>query len=792
MSDGNGERRSGDRVAVGLVVRLKHGNIDEFIERFAVNLSPGGMFVQSRSPQPVGTEVRFEVHIAGGLPVLRGSGTVAWVRPEGVEGPSGMGITFTVLDPHSQTLVERMLALRGAREPGTVEPGPGQEAPPPASRSMVDTTTEALAAQLGDLAPAEPQPLEEQEVVLDFDDDEVHDATPPEPRSPVPAPMDPPPAPAQPLSEPDLELDIDVDLSDDEDDALDIDVDEVVDPHAPPPVVFLEAPETIPEIGPVIGIDLGTTNSCVAVFEEGRPRVIQSKQGYNTIPSVIALAKNDRLLVGHPAKGQMLINPIRTVYGAKRLVGRNFESPVVREVASHFHYPICADRIGRAAVQLGDHILSLEEVQGLILREAKQMAQEHLSQEVHRAVVTVPAYYSDAQRQAVRMAGQLCGLKVERMLNEPTAAALAYGLNRELNRTVLIYDLGGGTFDATVMKISDNVFEVLATGGDTFLGGADFDNCVVDYLLGVFENNEGMPFQGDRVALSRVADAAEAAKVALSESRSHEIHVPYLVVDADGVPHDLKTTLDRETLDELHEGLVERTLDVVRDVLLDAGMRPDGIDDVILVGGQSRSPLVREKLALFFGKPPHPGVHPDEAVGLGAALLAASLGKVDSVVLVDVLSMTLGVGLPGGRFHRIIERNTPLPVRKTYSLATTRNDQTRLEISVFQGEDEHIAGNEFLGTARLDGLPKLPAGQVRVAVTFELGPDCVLSVSARNIATGQEIATQLATRGTPEEIRNRLKADVGASREAEQRATDALPSTSGRLLSFFKRMVGKA
>ncbi len=777
-------------MAVGLVVRLQHASIDAFIEHFSVNLSPDGMFLQSRSPQAEGTLVRFEIHISGGLPVMRGEAVVAWVRSEASpEGPAGMGLTFLKLDPHSRVLVDRMLELRGDRPPGEVEPTTDSDPPPPPSSGMVEATPTDLADSLFEDLPAEPATVEE-EIDLDLGDATPAEASPPPLEALLPRPAPSHLAPV-PIPEPDLEFSIDVDLSDEDEDELEIDVDDLLDADAPPEVHFLETPEDIPETGPVIGIDLGTTNSCVAIFEEGRPRVIQSKEGYNTIPSVVALTKDDRLMVGHPAKSQILINPLRTVYGAKRLVGRPFESAVVREVAGHFHYPICADALGRAAVTLGEKVVSLEEVQGLILHEAREMAQEHLGVEVHRAVVTVPAYYSDAQRNAVRMAGQLAGLRVERMLNEPTAAALAYGLNRELHRTVLIYDLGGGTFDATIMRIADNVFEVLATGGDTFLGGADFDACVVEHLLGTFELQEGIVFQGDRVALSRVADAAENAKIALSERTEVEVHVPYLMVDSGGVPHELKTTLDRETLDDLHAVLVDRTLDVVRDVLLDSGLKAEEVDDVILVGGQSRSPLVRRQLELFFGKAPHPGVHPDEAVGLGAALLASSLEKVDSLVLVDVLPMTLGVGLPGGRFHRIIERNTPLPVQKTYALGTTRDNQTRLEISVFQGEDEHIAGNEFLGTARLEGLPKMPSGEIRVAVTFDLGADCVLSVSAKEIATGREVATQLATRGTPEEIRHRLKADVEASREAEQRQTEALPSSSGRLMSFFKRMVGK-
>ena len=418
------------------------------------------------------------------------------------------------------------------------------------------------------------------------------------------------------------------------------------------------------------------------------------------------------------------------------------------------------------------------------------MAQLSLGREIHRAVITVPAYYSDAQRHAVREAGRIAGLNVERILNEPTAAALAYGLNRDIKKQVLIYDLGGGTFDATAMLIDGNVFEVLATGGDTFLGGVDFDNQIVDWFLGRFEETTGRPFAGDRVALSRVTDAAERAKIALSERRTFDVHVPFLMMDEDGVPHDLKTTITRDDLATLTGDLIDRTLDVVRDVLLDAALKPSDVEEVILVGGQSRMPLVRDKLARFFGREAHPGVHPDEAVALGAAYLAGSLDKVSNVVLIDVLPMTIGVGLPGGRFKRVIERNTPLPATKTYGLATTRDDQKHIEVSVFQGEDESITGDEYLGTLRLEGLPPGARGAVKVAVSFELGPECVLEVEARELTTGAAVKATLATRDTPEELARRLKVEPRGPTEQTSRREAELAQRGGRFWGFLKRMVG--
>ncbi|HLM44429.1 MAG TPA: Hsp70 family protein, partial [Myxococcaceae bacterium] len=442
-------------------------------------------------------------------------------------------------------------------------------------------------------------------------------------------------------------------------------------------------------------------------------------------------------------------------------------------------------------VRLGEHILSLEEVQGLILRECKEMAEQHLGQKVERAVVTVPAYYSEPQREAVRKSGVLAGLKVERILNEPTSAALAYGLNRELNKKVLVYDLGGGTFDATLLRIEKNVFEVLGTGGDIFLGGIDFDNLIVDHLLARFQEKEGIAFTGDGIALSRVSDAAERAKMALSERSSFEVHIPMLMMDEAGQPRDLHVTLTRAEMERACLPMVMRTLDVVRDVLLDAKMRPGEIDDILMVGGQARMPLVREKLKEVFGKPPHAGVNTDEAVALGAALYSNAVDKVSSVVLIDVLPMTIGLAMPGGAFQRVIERNSPLPAQRSFAVSTARDDEEVLELSIFQGEDNHISANEYLGTVRLEGLPKGPRGSVRVAVTIKLDAECVLFVEAREYTTRKMVRATLATRYTPDELRKQLKVDAGAAEAAEERRGADLKERAGRFWSFLKKVVGR-
>jgi molecular chaperone DnaK (HSP70) len=555
---------------------------------------------------------------------------------------------------------------------------------------------------------------------------------------------------------------------------------------------FLTPPTSIEGKGPVIGIDLGTTNSCVAVVTNNKPTVLRSREGYNTIPSVVSLTSQGKLLVSHRAKSQVLLRPEQTIYGAKRLVGRPFDSAVVNQVRERFHYEIMPDARGRAAVRMGEHVLSLEEVQGIILRECKELAEQHLGQKVERAVVTVPAYYSEPQREAVRRAGWMAGLKVERILNEPTSAALAYGLNREITKKVLIYDLGGGTFDATILRIDKNVFEVLSTGGDIFLGGMDFDSILVDLLLERFQQAEKVAFQGDRIALSRVTDAAERAKVALSESNTYEVHIPMLMMDESGQPRDLHVTLTRAEMERACLPLVMRTLDVVRDVLLDAKLRAGEIDDILLVGGQSRMPLVREKLKEVFGKPPHAGVNTDEAVALGAALYSSAVDKVSSVVLIDVLPMTIGVAMPGGGFTRVIERNTPLPSQRSFAISTTRDNEEVMELSVFQGEDTHIAANEYLGTVRLEGLPKGPKGTVRVAVTLRLDAECVLHVGAQDYATRKDVKATLSTRYTPEELRQRLGVAAETAKAAEERRGQDLKERSGRFWSFLKKVVGKA
>ena len=515
--------------------------------------------------------------------------------------------------------------------------------------------------------------------------------------------------------------------------------------QAPPFEMPTEEPR---RTGPIIGIDLGTTNSCAAFVRNNKPAVLHSREGHNTVPSIIALNTRGKLVVGHPAKGQMVTNPQQTVFGAKRLVGRAYDSPLVQHIKGRFTYEIAPGENGEAAVKLGDRVYSLQQLSALILREVREVAQNQLGVPISRAVITVPAYYNDNQRQAVREAGRLAGLYVERILNEPTAAALAYGYGRKLSQRVLVYDLGGGTFDASVLELSDTLYEVVSTGGDTFLGGIDFDNAITTWLLEEFRLKTGQVFQGDRVALQRIQEAAERAKCALSERSEVRVHVPFATM-IDSKPYDVDVHLTREKLIALTKGLVDRTLQVCTEVLQAKGLGPQDIQEVILVGGQSRFPLVHEKITAFFGRPPTKNVHPDEAVAIGAALLAHSMGQVEGVVLIDVLPMAIGIGLPGGRFMPVLARNASLPATTGYELATTRDNQTELELAIFQGDSDKALENEYLGTLRLTGLPRAPRGGVRVAVTFAVDGECILKVTARELSRGTEVSSTFSSRRSP-------------------------------------------
>ncbi|QSQ26186.1 TIGR02266 family protein [Pyxidicoccus parkwayensis] len=706
-----------NQAAVGLVVKLPFATPEEFLAKYGGNITRGGIYLRARAVKPPGTVVTLDLKLASGERIIFASAIVHFVTGQGGQGVTGMGLRFLNVDPGTRRFLDSaVVALPHAQS----------DVPPvPNGVGAADyTVPPQAAAPVAALSPA-PAP--------------ASPAAPTGAAPATPAGASSGAAAAAPPAGPVMMTDAALDLN-------------------------TEEPK---RTGLIIGIDLGTTNSCAAYVRGGRPGVLHSREGHNTVPSIIAVNTRGKLVVGHPAKGQMLTNPRQTVYGAKRLVGRPYASPVVENIKDRFHYEIAPGENGDAGVKLGERVYTLQQISALILREVREVAQNQLGQPVSRAVITVPAYYNDNQRQAVREAGKLAGLYVERILNEPTAAALAYGYGKKLNQRVLVYDLGGGTFDASVLELSDNVYEVISTGGDTFLGGLDFDNAIVAYLLEEFQKKTGRPFQGDRVAMQRINDAAERAKCALSERQEMRVHVAFVTM-IDDKPYDLDVTLTRQKLIELTEGLVDRTVQVCKEVLEAKGLGPKDVDEVILVGGQSRFPLVHEKITRFFGKPPSKGVHPDEAVAMGAALLAHSLGQLEGVVLIDVLPMAIGVGLPGGRFKPVLERNISLPSTKSYTLTTHRDEQTELELTVFQGDSDKAADNEFLGTVKLTGLPKKPRGAVQVSITFEVNNESLLKVTARETSTSREVSSTFSTRHTPEAVKAKV-----AQLEAEKPAAAA-------------------
>ena len=518
------------------------------------------------------------------------------------------------------------------------------------------------------------------------------------------------------------------------------------------------APAPGPKAGRIIGIDLGTTNSAAAVVKQGKPFIIPSREGYNTIPSVVALNEKGNLIVGHQALGQLLINPRSTVYGFKRLIGRQFKSPVVTDLVNRFSYEIAPGLRGEASVKLGDKIFSLQKISSLVLGEVKELAERWLGEPVTRAVITVPAYYNDNQRQAVRAAGALAGIDVERILSEPTAAAIAFAHGRALEERVMVYDLGGGTFDTSVMQLHGNVYEVVSTGGDTFLGGVDFDNRIIDYVLEEFRNETKIDLTQSPIAMQRIKNAAEAAKIDLSLLSNVVIELPY-VTDRKGKPVDLRIPLSRERVNTLVMDLVDRTFELVERVLAEKNQKREEIQEVLLVGGQTRMPLVQGKAHQFFGKPPRKGVHPDESVALGAALLAESMQEIDSVTLVDALSMPIGFSVPGGRFRKVIEKNTQIPSKNSFRLPPSKEGKG-LELDIFQGDGDRIIDNEYLGTL------KFPADAAGQRVNFLLDEECLLHVTVEGI-TGDVREVMLATHDTPEALK------VAWQEEAERRRREA-------------------
>ncbi|MEM6535676.1 MAG: molecular chaperone DnaK [Pseudomonadota bacterium] len=534
-------------------------------------------------------------------------------------------------------------------------------------------------------------------------------------------------------------------------------------------------------MGKIIGIDLGTTNSCVAVMDGGDAKVIENSEGARTTPSVVAFTEGGERLIGMPARRQAVTNPDFTFYAIKRLIGRTYDDPTAQKDKELSPFEIVKGPNGDAWVKGRDKDYAPQEISAFILTKMKETAEAYVGGEVIQAVITVPAYFNDAQRQATKDAGKIAGLEVLRIINEPTAAALAYGLDKSNeNKIIAVYDLGGGTFDVSLLEIGDGVFEVLSTNGDTFLGGEDFDLRIVDFLADEFKKEQGIDLKADKLALQRLKEEAEKAKKELSSASSYEVNLPFITADASGPKH-LNIKLTRAKLESLVADLIKRTIDPCKKALADAGKSAGDIDEVVLVGGMTRMPAVQDSVEKFFGKSPHKGVNPDEVVALGAAIQAGVLqGDVKDVVLLDVTPLSLGIETKGDIFDRLIERNTTIPTKKSKTYSTAENNQPAVTIRVFQGEREMASSNKLLGQFNLEGIPPAPMGVPQIEVTFDIDANGIVSVSAQDKATNKQMQITIQADGglSDDDIQAMVK-DAEANAEEDKKRRELVEAKNG-------------
>jgi molecular chaperone DnaK len=737
-------------------IRLKATDPESLTRIFATNVDRDSVFLGVRGDLELGQEVRIDLQYMNGVTALSGEGRVIGIRSALESSPGGITIAVG-WSADSRPIVERMLLARAAWTPSR-------------GYARASDIPDAVSTEYASFGESTRDELGPRPIPMNAFNTRAADLTGPwsgkgprdnDPTVPFVAGEDAEWGDASgevtPLARIDLvrRAPFDTDVED-SDDLEHRDANEAVRSKASKKALP-------PKSRLMIGIDLGSTYSSAAIIGDAGPRIIPTRRGARAMPSSVTIFPGGKTIVGEPSLRQQALHPFNTIVGSKRLIGRPYHSPLVQKAREQFTYELVEGDEGEAAVRIGEHRISFEEIAGLVLKELREAARIELGEKVNRAVITCPAYYNERQREAVRTAGELAGLHVERILNEPTAAAINYALANRSDRRqrVLVYDLGGGTFDASLIEIEGDSFSVVATGGDNFLGGLDFDRCLVERLIAHIENQHLMDPREDPTLMVRLAHAAERAKRELSEREQTEIHIDHFFINEWAGPS-LHLELSREEVEHVFAPLIDRTLEVCQDVLVRAKLAAADLDDVILVGGQSQAPIVVRRVKEMFGRDPKCGAHPEEAIAIGAAHYAHTMGSFDGLHLLDALPVSIGIGTATGAYQKIIERDARLPATATHQIATTRDGQSLLEIVVFQGEDPDVFNNELIGMLRMSDLPLAAAGQIEVTVTFELTEECILKLSATEALSGRVVASEFSARGTPAEIQSKLESPAAS------------------------------